>query len=222
MCTFIYNIQTPGHFGYNDLKGGYRLDPAFIHKARFVQQYAIRQLMMYHLMAELLPWVLLAAEQSSRPSIPNQPYIHNYLPKQPPVFTWKHKPIPTEWKTNQAFKNRSYFTVPKPKAQPQNTPPSAAPLPPKVNVEQESSPFAAEFNFIKKHLPAGSKEPVEKDPYSHLGLENNASVDEVRQRYKKLARALHPDKVSEEDCKAATAAFRIVKEAHDQIVNAKK
>lgn len=53
------------------------------------------------------------------------------------------------------------------------------------------------------------------DPYKLLGVSKNASKDEIRKAYRKLAKELHPDvrpgdKAAEDKFKAATTAFNIL------------
>lgn len=57
-----------------------------------------------------------------------------------------------------------------------------------------------------------------KDPYSVLGVGRQASQDEIRSAYRKLAKQYHPDrnpgdKSAEDRFKAATAAFEIIGDA---------
>lgn len=54
------------------------------------------------------------------------------------------------------------------------------------------------------------------NPYEVLGLGRDASVDEVRKRYRSLARRYHPD-VNSGDA-TANWMFRAIKDAHDQIL----
>ncbi|MGE0047178.1 MAG: DnaJ C-terminal domain-containing protein [Hyphomonadaceae bacterium] len=53
------------------------------------------------------------------------------------------------------------------------------------------------------------------DPYASLGLQKNASADDIRRAYRRLAKELHPDvrpndKTAEERFKRATAAFNLL------------
>jgi DnaJ-class molecular chaperone len=58
---------------------------------------------------------------------------------------------------------------------------------------------------------------VSWDPYAALGLNKNASADDIRRAYRKLAKELHPDvrpndRHAEERFKRATAAFNLLSE----------
>ncbi len=59
-----------------------------------------------------------------------------------------------------------------------------------------------------------------KDPYKVLGLGANATDEEVKKAYRRLAMKYHPDKVAnmgEEIKKSAEAQFREINEAYEQI-----
>lgn len=59
-----------------------------------------------------------------------------------------------------------------------------------------------------------------KDPYKVLGLAANATDEEVKKAYRRLAMKYHPDKVAnmgEEIRKSAEAQFREINEAYEQI-----
>src|SRR3981189_1837556 len=55
------------------------------------------------------------------------------------------------------------------------------------------------------------REWVEKDFYKELGVSSDASADEIKRAYRKLARDLHPDTNSEP---SAAERFKTVSEAH--------
>ena len=59
-----------------------------------------------------------------------------------------------------------------------------------------------------------------RDPYKVLGLDSNATDDEVKKAYRRMAMKYHPDKVEglgEEVKKNAEAQFREINEAYEQI-----
>ncbi len=61
----------------------------------------------------------------------------------------------------------------------------------------------------------GRREGLSWDPYAALGLQRNASADDVRRAYRRLAKELHPDvrpndRHAEERFKRATAAFNLL------------
>ena len=62
--------------------------------------------------------------------------------------------------------------------------------------------------------------------YNILELQNNASKDEIKKAYKKLAIKYHPDKQSsnmnDEDKKNAEAKFKEIAEAYDILMNPEK
>lgn len=62
--------------------------------------------------------------------------------------------------------------------------------------------------------------------YKILGLDINASEDEIKKAYKKLALKYHPDKqnsdTNEEDRKTAESKFKEVAEAYDLLTNPEK
>jgi DnaJ-class molecular chaperone len=58
-----------------------------------------------------------------------------------------------------------------------------------------------------------------KDYYAVLGIASNASVDEVKTAYRKLASQLHPDKNSSSE---APAMFRRVQEAYERLSDREK
>src|SRR5215813_7313360 len=61
---------------------------------------------------------------------------------------------------------------------------------------------------------------TKKDYYETLGVKKNASADEIRKAFRKLARKYHPD-VNPGD-KAAEEKFKQISEANDVLSDAKK
>ena len=59
-----------------------------------------------------------------------------------------------------------------------------------------------------------------RDPYNILGIDRNATDDEVKKAYRELCRKYHPDK--NPGNKAAEEMFKIVQEAYDQVMNERK
>src|SRR5438270_12721957 len=57
------------------------------------------------------------------------------------------------------------------------------------------------------------REWVEKDFYKELGVSSDASQEEIKRAYRKLARDLHPD--ANPDNPAAGERFKAVSEAHN-------
>src|SRR5438552_17059215 len=62
--------------------------------------------------------------------------------------------------------------------------------------------------------------PAKQDYYGTLGVAKDASVDDIRKSYRKLARKYHPD-LNPGD-KAAEERFKNVQEAYDVLSDAKK
>ncbi len=68
--------------------------------------------------------------------------------------------------------------------------------------------------------PGGSATANAKNPYKVLGIEQNATDEEVKKAYRRLAMKYHPDKVdnmNEEIRKNAESQFREINEAYETI-----
>ncbi|WP_039787775.1 DnaJ domain-containing protein, partial [Actinoalloteichus spitiensis] len=65
-----------------------------------------------------------------------------------------------------------------------------------------------------------SRDWIEKDFYAELGVPPDASADEIKKSYRKLARDLHPD-ANPGDTKAETR-FKAVSEAYGVLSDASK
>ncbi len=61
-----------------------------------------------------------------------------------------------------------------------------------------------------------------KDPYTVLSVEKNASPEEIKRAYRKLANKYHPDKIQhlgEEFCKLAEKRFKEIEKAYRQLTS---
>jgi len=63
---------------------------------------------------------------------------------------------------------------------------------------------------------------VKRDYYEILGINKNASVEEIKQAYRKLALQYHPDRVPPEKKKEAEEKFKEISEAYAVLSNAEK
>jgi len=59
------------------------------------------------------------------------------------------------------------------------------------------------------------------DPYTILGINRNASIDEAKKAYKKLAMKYHPDR-NQDDPSTAEIEFKRIKNAYEEITNPPK
>ena len=65
-----------------------------------------------------------------------------------------------------------------------------------------------------------AKDLYEKDFYAILGVDKKAGADEIKKKYRSLARELHPDKTKGDD--ALEEKFKAVSEAYDILSDSKK
>ena len=64
----------------------------------------------------------------------------------------------------------------------------------------------------------GEEVADKKDYYEQLGVARNASDDEIKKAFRKLARQYHPD-VNRDDPKTAEAKFKEINEAYEVLSN---
>src|SRR3989344_2295842 len=64
--------------------------------------------------------------------------------------------------------------------------------------------------------------PSSKDYYDVLGVSKNATDDQIKQAYRKLAREHHPDMVKDGDKTAAEARFKEINEAYQVLSDSQK
>ncbi len=79
-----------------------------------------------------------------------------------------------------------------------------------------------EQNYSQSGGPSENQPPrnQKKDPYSILGVDRNASREEIRSAYRRLANKYHPDKVNhmgEEFRELAEKKFKEIQEAYQQL-----
>jgi DnaJ-domain-containing protein 1 len=77
--------------------------------------------------------------------------------------------------------------------------------------------------FQDNHQRAqGSSGFSKRDPYEVLGVARGASIDEIKNAYRKLANKYHPDKVTylgDEFKELADKRFKEIQEAYQELVN---
>ena len=74
--------------------------------------------------------------------------------------------------------------------------------------------YAASLGIDLSQFPNLATQPGSSDPYQFLGLEKTATETEVKKRYHKLVRVLHPDTAKSE---GTNYLCQIVNEAYQQI-----
>jgi DnaJ-class molecular chaperone len=75
--------------------------------------------------------------------------------------------------------------------------------------------YAASMGIDLSQVPNLVTQPGGFDPYQLLGLEKTATEGEVRERYRKLVRVLHPDTAESE---GTNRLCQVVNEAYQQIL----
>jgi DnaJ-domain-containing protein 1 len=75
--------------------------------------------------------------------------------------------------------------------------------------------YAASMGIDLSQVPNLVTQPGGFDPYQLLGLEKTAMEGEVRERYRKLVRVLHPDTAESE---GTNRLCQVVNEAYQQIL----
>lgn len=63
---------------------------------------------------------------------------------------------------------------------------------------------------------------TKRDFYEILGVPKNASEDEIKKAYRKLAMKHHPDRNQGDSAKAAEEKFKEAKEAYEMLSDAQK
>ena len=73
--------------------------------------------------------------------------------------------------------------------------------------KQHDKRFRDSYKFMDSALEGAN-------PFKALGLDNHATLKEVKAKYRELAKICHPDKVEgkEEDFKAITESYNTIKE----------
>jgi DnaJ like chaperone protein len=80
--------------------------------------------------------------------------------------------------------------------------------------------YQHESGNYRRDKPEAENSTGKKDPYTILGVEKNASADEIKKAYRKLVNTYHPDKVShmgEEFQKLAEKKFKEIQEAYQEV-----
>ena len=63
---------------------------------------------------------------------------------------------------------------------------------------------------------------TQKDYYQILGVKKDATLDDIKKAYRKLAREHHPDMVKESDKEAAEKRFKEINEAYQVLRDPQK
>jgi DnaJ-like protein len=114
-------------------------------------------------------------------------------------------------KADGVFQRTFYQPETEPVTPPAEKPPetdTATPPAPKITPEASPETLA----FIQKIVP----EATNGDPYSFLGLTEEASAKEVKKTYRKLVLKFHPDKHKGD--KQAEEAFKVIQEAYEMCI----
>ena len=86
------------------------------------------------------------------------------------------------------------------------------------SAEQEFRPYLQAYEFLLEQLSAMHKETskfTEREARAVLGLDPNAGLEEIKKKYRDMARKIHPDKVPAEEQEAAKKKMQEVQEAYD-------
>ncbi len=75
--------------------------------------------------------------------------------------------------------------------------------------------YAASLGIDLSQFPNLANQPGSPDPYQFLGLEKTATEAEVKKRYRKLVRVLHPDAAKTE---GTNHLCQMLNEAYQQIL----
>lgn len=92
---------------------------------------------------------------------------------------------------------------------------------PWLRQKQQGKYYQQTYQHFQQNQHAHSSEKEDpKDPYAVLGIERNASKEEIKTAYKKLVNKYHPDKVQhlgEEFRQLAEKRFKEIQEAYQRL-----